>query len=275
MSCLKPSLFYLLYNSRLVSSERLIWALHYQYGRPQDAMLTYSQILIAFNALSPKNLISLRENHGPLDEEPLGHLCLEHGLISSERFQVLQTLQAGFSALYPGEILQRQLGVEARQLEALLHAPLLTLPLTPAGEILSRRQAVQQFHLRLVQRGYLSQEALQDLGINNLSSLPASFKPLVDLLVLNGDLPDHLLALLLGHTVLAKNDPLLALLHCQGYASDTLMQALNQRLKPEDQGKSLAWLLAEKGLISSRRLSQLILDAYRGLVPDPSQRPVA
>ncbi|MBF2053556.1 MAG: hypothetical protein IGS03_08840 [Candidatus Sericytochromatia bacterium] len=272
MSCLKPSLFYLLHNSRLVKAERLIWALHYQYGRPQDATLSYSQILIAFNALSPKTLTALRESHGPLDEEPLAHLCLEHGLLTPEHFVVYQTLQAGFARIYPGEILQRQLGVQARQIEALLHAPLLTLPLTPAGEILGRRQALNQFRLRLTQGGYLNQEALSALGLNSLGTLPVSARPLADLLVLNGDLPDHLLRLLLDQQASVK-DPLLALLNCQGYDSETLMHALEQRMKAEDQGKDLAWLLAEKGLISRRRLTQLILDAYRSMVP--AERPVA
>lgn len=273
MSCLKPSLFYLLYNSRLVPAERLIWALHYQYGRPQDAALSYSQILIAFNALSPKSLIALRESHGPLDEEPLAHLCLEQGLLSPEHFAIYQTLQAGFARIYPGEILQRQLGLQPRQLEALLHAPLLTLPLTPAGEILGRRQALKQFRLRLLERGYLSEAGLAALGLNSLGTLPTSARPLADLLVLNGELPDHLLSLLLEHQFSAAQDPLLALLHCQGYASETLLQALAQRRKPEDEGKNLAWLLAEKGLISRRRLSQLILETYRSMLP--AERPVA
>lgn len=273
MSCLKPSLFYLLHNSRLVPAERLLWALHYQYGRPQDATLSYSQILIAFNALSPKNLTALRESHGPLDEEPLAHLCLEQGLLTPEHFAVYQTLQAGFTQIYPGEILQRQLGIQARQIEALLHAPLLTLPLTPAGEILGRRQALSQFRLRLIQGGYLNEAALTALGLNSLGTLPVSARPLADLLVLNGDLPDHLLQLLLDQQVSVSQDPLLALLHCQGYASETLLQALEQRMKAEDRDKNLAWLLAEKGLISRRRLSQLILEAYQGMMP--AERPVA
>jgi len=267
VTVLKPSLLYILFNTRQVSAERLLWALHYQYGRPWTGSLTYSQILIAFNDLSPKKLTDLRETYGNLDEEPLAHLLLDQGFITHEQFLTIQTLRPAFGQTYIGDLLVKQAGVLRRQLEAVLFSPLLSAPLTPAGEILARRQAIKQFTQRLWQRGYFQAADLNALGIDRLEYVSRSFKPLADLLVLNGDLPEHLLPLLFNQAIQREAEPLLPLLSCAGYEPDTLLKALDARSEPGDQHRNLALLLAEKNLISRRRLTDLILVTYRAVLP--------
>lgn len=264
MTCLKPSLFYLLYNRRLVSPERLKWALWYQFGRPWDATLSYSQVLIAFNDLSLWNLKQIRETWGPeLDEEPIGHLLLDHDRIGPAELLKVHQQHASEPRNYLGSLLIEQGYTYREELEYILKKPLFKRPHVPAEQRAARLRALELLRSRLWLRGYLSLKEIALLELDRLEALPLSFKPLADLLVLNGDLPDYMVELMCIAPVPRAADPLLPLLTCHGYPPDVLLPRLSRDLVPADLDKNLALLLAEKGLISRQRLTGLILETYR------------
>ena len=268
MSCLKPSLFYILYNRRMVSPERLRWALWYQFGRPWLTTLSYSQVLIAFNDLSLWDLKQIRETWGPeLDEEPIGHLLLDHDRISLAEMLKAQEMQLELPHVYLGHILS-YLGYTFREeLEYFHKKPLFKRPHAPAEQKAARFKALDLFRSRLWMRGYFTQQEISLLELDRQDVLAPSFRPLADLLVLNGDLPDYLVDLMCVSPVPRSSEPLLSLLICQGYPPDVLLPKLAKCMVPGDEDKNLAILLAEKGLISRQRLNTLILETYRAVIP--------
>ncbi len=264
MTCLKPSLFYLLYNRRLVSPERLKWALWYQFGRPWNATLSYSQVLIAFNDLTLLQLKQIREFWGPdLDEEPIGHLLLDHERIGPAELLKVSQLHASEPRSYLGGLLIQQGYTYREELEYILKKPLFKRPHAPPEQRAARIKAMELFRSRLWLRGYLSLKEIAQLELDCVESLPLSFKPLADLLVLNGDLPDFLVELMCVAPVPRGNDPLLPMLTCHGYPPDVLLPRLARELVAADLDKNLALLLAEKQMISRQRLTNLILETYR------------
>ncbi|MGV3526312.1 MAG: hypothetical protein ACO1RX_18985 [Candidatus Sericytochromatia bacterium] len=260
---LKPSLLFVLHNFRVVPAEQLWWALHYQFGRPWDASLGYSQILIAFNHLSPKKLVAVREIWGELDEEPIGHLLLDTGLISFNQLLKVQALRPAYPRTYTGQLLVRQDYISSEQIQSLLENNYFSPPTSRIEKLAARRHGLELLQQRLLMRELLTPALLERLGFRGASYLPVGCKPLADLLVMLGDFPDHLLPCMLEEPVALANEPLLALLIGSGYPPDTLLPKLASLHSPQDQGKNLAVLLVEKGLISVQRLSHLILETYR------------
>lgn len=269
MSCLRPSLLYILHNRRLVSPERLKWALWYQYGRPWKASLTYSQVLIAFNDLSQFELRKLREIWGPdIDEEPIGQLLLDQDVIGLGELLQVQSQQLALPRTYLGGLLVDNGYTYRQEIEHALCRPLFKRPHVPIEQKAARFKALELMRGRLFMRGYFSLRDMARLELDLLEALPLSFKPLADLLVLNGDLPDHLVELMCVNPVPRSADPLLALLTCHGYPPDVLLPRLAKDMLPIDEDKNLAVLLVEKGMISRQRLSHLILEPYRTLLAE-------
>ncbi|PKL77706.1 MAG: hypothetical protein CVV27_04775, partial [Candidatus Melainabacteria bacterium HGW-Melainabacteria-1] len=208
MSCLKPSLLNILFNRRMVEPERLKWALWYQFGRPRQACLSYSQVLIAFNDLSLWDLKRIREQWGPeLDEEPIGQLLLDQGCISLSELLYAQELQKGLPRHYLGHLLIEQGFTYPQEIEHLLQRPMFKRPYAPFEQKAARLKALELLRYRLTMRDYLSFREITQLGLERLEVLPMSFKPLADLLVFNGDLPDYLVELMLVTPVPREADP--------------------------------------------------------------------
>lgn len=269
MSTLKPSLFYLLYNRRIVSPERLRAALWYQLGRPWLDTQSFADVLLAFNDLTPLELREIRENWGPeLDEEPIGQLLLDNDCINLAQLLKAQAMQQELPNVYLGHILIHLGYTYREELEYFHKKPLFKRPHAPLEQKSARSKALEIFRKRLWMRGYLSLDEIAQLQLDHCDSLPLSFKPLADLLVLNGDLPDTLVDLMCLTPIPQHSEPLLSLLICQGYPPDVLLPKLAKCMTPGDEDKNLAVLLAEKGLISRQRLNTLILEAYRAILPN-------
>lgn len=270
MSSLKPSLFYLLHNRRMVSVDRLRAALWYQLGRPWLSTLSFTQVLLAFNDLTSPLLKDLHENWcNDLDEEPIGHLLLDHDCITPAELLKAHEMHMDLPYVYLGHILIHLGYTYREELEYFHRRPLFKRPHAPLEQKAARFKAMEFFRKRLWLRGYLSLEDMQRLELDQLESLPPSFRPLADLLVLNGDIPDSLIELMCLTPVQRENDPLLSLLICQGYPPDVLLPKLARCMGPADQDKNLAILLVEKNLISKQRLNTLILSTYQALLPQP------
>lgn len=273
MSSLKPSLFYLLYNRRMVSPERLRAALWYQLGRPWLSTLAFSEVLLAFNDLSAWQLKDLHENwSADLDEEPIGHLLLDHDCITPAELLKAQEMHKELPNVYLGHILVHLGYTYREELEYFHRKPLFKRPHAPIEQKASRFKALEVFRKRLWLRGYLSYEEIVQMELDRQESLPLSFKPLADLLVLNGEIPDSLVELMCLTPIPRASEPLLSLLICQGYPPDVLLPKLAKCMSPADEGKNLAILLVEKGLISRQRLNSLILDTYRAVIPTSAPR---
>lgn len=251
----------------MVSPERLRWALWYQLGRPWLATLSYSQVLLAFNDLSQANLKEIRELWGPeLDEEPIGHLLLDHDNIGVAELLKARQMQEELPHVYLGHILIHLGYTYREELEHFHRKPLFKRPHAPIEQKAARYKALECFRRRLWMRGYLSQQQIHALGLDSQDSLPLSFKPLADLLALNGDIPDTLIDLMCLNPIPRETEPLLSLLICQGYPPDVLLPKLGKCMLPGDEDKNLAVLLVEKGLISRQRLNTLILEAYGAIL---------
>lgn len=254
MGQLKPSLFYLLYNHHLVSAERLQWALYYQSLGNWDWTPSFFQILLAFDDSLVIQVQALRNEHGPLDEEPLPQLLLDSGAIDSTQFSQIRALQRGFPQLYTGKLLIEQGLLDRDRLEQLLLKPYFQ-PANPLERPDLVYAALKQMERRLWMRHYLSRRDAENLQLLQRTPLTESFQPLADLLVLNGDLSREQYRLI--RSAGAGPSPLENLLRSQG------LVFADRRLDPaEPPGLQLV----QQQLISRTRLSNLILnDCYAHL----------
>lgn len=276
---LKPSLFYLLNNYGLFTSDRLVWALYYQMVRPWDQTPSYVQILQAFDDRLARHLLTFRQMFGELDEEPLAHLALEQGLIDVRQLELTQQLCQAEPQTYPGKLMIEHGFLTEDQLERLLLFP--HFKITPEREEIFAFRGLRLMEQRLWLRGYISRPDAENLGLLTMMRLPLDLKPLADLLVLNGEMPTHLQSLICPNPPLT-DDPLWHILELSGLkqqASEDVLQRfqnaknLIQSADPETAADSvnvapnLALRLVESGLISQTRLSNLILLVMRAQLP--------
>lgn len=266
---LKPSLFYLLHNYRLVASERLIWALYYQSLGNWNWSPSFLQILIAFDDSLSTKVMNLREQLGELDEEPLSHLLLDQGLLDESHFEEIRSLQRAFPHLYPGKLLIEQGLLTDEQLERLMLYPYFQVPADSDERPDLVYAALKQMEKRLWLRDYLGRRDAESLGLLEHSHLPKVYLPLAELLVLNGDLSATQLQLLSPKPRRATpvatmlSHPLWNLLQSPGLASE-----IAAGWTPESADEPLAIRLVNQGVISRSRLSNLILNDCYARLPE-------
>ncbi len=272
---LKPSLFYLLNNYGLFNSDRLVWALYYQMVRPWDPTPSYVQILQAFDDRLARHLLTFRQMFGELDEEPLAHLALEQGLIDVRQLELTQQLCLSEPGIYPGKLMIEQGFLSEDQLERLLLFP--HFKITPEREEIFAFRALRLMEQRLWLRGYISRPDAENLGLLTMMRLPLELKPLADLLVINGDMPTHLQALICPNPPIT-DDPLWHILELSGLKQQTSEEVLKRFQNAKNQVQSahtqadslepnLALQLVESGLLSQTRLSNLMLLVMRAQLP--------
>lgn len=262
----RPSLFYLIYNYRLISPVRLLAALHYQHEQDWKNCPPFIAILEEYCGFEPRMLHQLKERHGDLEMEPLPQLLLDSRRINQYQYFKLLGLNYYFPSHYLGRILIEQEFINEQSLTNFLESGPIGFNLyAPSRTPMQQKQALMLLYERLYMREYLSREEIQALGIHRLETLPVSFKPLVDVLIAKGDLPVDVLAILLKQDVPREQDPLLPLLACSGFSTQSLTAGMRKR---PDVDLILACELVEKGLISPHRLSEAVLNAYRSAMPE-------
>lgn len=262
-----PSLFYLLANHGLVSLDRLVRALRYQAGRGSELSLSFAQILVAFNDVHHNSLTRLRDDYGELDEDPIGHLMVDMGHLSMRRLQALRarlsTPTASISPLLAT-------GPSAPARDALLRDLEALCQVNSAQQSLQLRyMAMTQFKQKLLDSALLDRQSFDALGIWDLEYVPLRFKPLLDVLVLNGEWPGYLTpAVLVEHAELAS-EPLLRLLCRPGLTDIAVLSKLMYLYDPaSDTGINPAVLLERHRLLTRGFITHAVAQAYTSLAGD-------
>lgn len=274
MNGFRPSLFYLLYNYRLVSPVRLLAALHYQHEQDWKSATSFVSILKEFCGLEPRMLSQLQERFGDLELEPLPQLLLDARHINEYQFFKLQGLRYYFPSTYVGKLLIEQGILDQDGLNNFLSTGPVGFNLyDEARTPMQQRQAMMLLYERLLLREYLSREEMTALGIHRLEHLSISFKPLVDVLIMHGDVPVDLLGILQPQAVPREIDPLLPLLACSGFSEPSLLAGIRRNTQKDLERTTewgtdlnLACELVDKGLISPHRLKSAVLESYRALI---------
>lgn len=267
---LRPALFYLLANYRLVPLPRLIHALRYQLQRQPQLKLSFSQVLIAFNDLHHAALSQLQDDFGCLDEDPLGHLLVDTGRMELRELHRCQLQAHGASV---ATVLARAEGW-TRLLEELDALEVALRQRERALDLLQRRDmGMALFKQRLLQSGLIEPEHYQILGLSMLQYLPLRFKPLLDALVVCGEWPEYLQPAILVEHIGLGDEPLLQLLQRPGLLEPAGLARLRRQFDPAvDAGKNPAVLLAEKGLMPRGQTVMAIQQAYAELARQRLER---
>lgn len=267
----EPSLFYYLYNHRLVKLDRLIWALEYQIQRPVERQMSFVQILVAFNELHHQALENIRLYQPPLDEEPLGHLLVDLGHLRQSELDIArsharehQHLDISKSLLITGLIrqdtIQTMLTGFQQEREQAQRGKISILYL-----LRQREQALRLFVSRLQERKYFSPLQIQALGLERLSHLSLKFKPLLDMLIVNADFPEYLAAVLKVEHIAWERDPIW---ECLEHLSPALKATCSLPAR-SDMHPLLA--LQELGLLSIKDLNTAVLSHFQKMLQTAQQ----
>lgn len=267
----RHSLFYLLANYHLIPLERLAYALRYQVQRCQDLNLSFTQILVAFNMLHHQSLNQLRHDFGELDEDPLGRLLVDTGRISPQQLQAIKTQAPATGASlcpllkqkFPTEIVD--LLNELTRLSEAKKENLLEL-------VQKRHMAMEHFKRGLFESNLLEPAQIEALDLSKLNYLPMRFKPLLDVLIMNGDWPIYLQSAVLVESIPFEEEPLLVLLCRPGLVEAQVFSQLMYHYQQLGQGlHHPACLLVEQKLISRHKIQSAVKLAYQHHVLGYSQ----
>ncbi|MGV3526442.1 MAG: hypothetical protein ACO1RX_19640 [Candidatus Sericytochromatia bacterium] len=256
-----PNLFYLLASTGQVSLGRLVRALRYQAALPQGVSSGFCQILTGLQSVPSLLLHRLRQDYGKLDEEPLAALLVDSGRLTPAQLQRVRTeLGSAPVAVVPWLLGQGLLSAE--QLRILLDDLGALAELSGPGvqDVLRlREQGLRLFKRQLWESGLLRQEEMGRLGLWPLTHVPLKFKPLLDVLVLEGFFPAYLSPVLLIEQVSFYQEPLLVLAEClQLCAADRIRAGV--QVGPHTH--PAFWLVEVQGL-KRQRLVRAIAEVYR------------
>lgn len=264
----RPSLFYLLYNLQKVSPARLFCALHLQLENPWKYCPSFPEVLVESGLISLRALNDLRDAYGELDEEPLLHLLLDGGVLDLTEYVQIRDLHYFYPQRYVGDLMVSEQFLSEKEIRSFLSQALRGFAHDPHIQntdayIFECRELVRQ---RLIYRGYFSPDEIQILNFLSGPYLALQDKPLLDMLVVNGDIPRDCLEVLLQDRLQWVSDPLLPLLGCRGFQLQSLMGFI-QKYPLAEQGESLAVRLVQAGQVSHHRLREAIMGTYRAALP--------
>lgn len=256
-----PNLFYLLANRGDVPLGRLVRALRYQAALPQGLSASFPQILVGLHDVPSLTLHRVRQIYGKLEEEPLGTLLVDSGRLTPAQLQrVRSELGTAPVGAVPWMLGQGLLSPE--QLRALLdELGALAEMAAPEStvQVRLREQGLRLFKRQLWELGLLRQEELAALGLWHQQHVSLKFKPLLDLLVLQGHFPAYLVPWVLREQVSFAQEPLLILAEClQLCPPERVREAATQGVH-----QSPAFWLTEGLGMERSRLVTAVLGLYR------------
>lgn len=254
----------------LISEENFIKALRYQLHLKPERFLTFPQVAIAFNYVNPQVIRHTLEHYPEMDQEPLGHLLLEDGLITaSELAEACNVLWSSSAPRSMGAILQELGYITIAQIEAVFDAYLHRF--NPAQYLLYEG-GTQQHNLRqrislklrrlIVEREWLNHAQLRVLW-QQRDYLPLVYRPLGEMLVVKGDLEQNELQAVLIEHAEPQDDPLAQLLVRTEVIQEWHLAHL--LCVQSDSGKNMAQVLVESGYIVPEMLEKVLIYYYRSM----------
>jgi hypothetical protein len=254
----------------LISEENFIKALRYQLHLKPDRFLTFPQVAIAFNYVNPQVIRHTLEHYPEMDQEPLGHLLLEDGLITAEELaESCQILWASPKPRAIGTILQELDYISMAQIEAVFDAYLHRF--NPGQYILyeggtqlhnARQRASLKIRRLIIERDWLNREQIQRLWPQR-DYLPLVYQPLGEMLVVKGDIEQQELDTVMIEQVEPENNPLAQLLVRTQVLQEWHLSHL--LCVQSDSGKNMAQVLVESGYIAADILEKVLIYYYRSM----------